>query len=138
MYFYTMGEGCSVLHAAAWNDAPEAARALLDGGADLNARSGPIHQNEPIGWAIVSDAPKAVAALLEHGAEIRKVHRDDAEAGAEGSSANSTATVHWSDGSRSGSCSEGARVAVPEQRPSTWILAPGCRGSCALRRSFGP
>jgi ankyrin repeat protein len=118
IYFYTVGEGCSLLHAAAltdgaetirwlcergadpgvrggydastalhtaaWNDAAEAAEALLDHGADLNAPSGDIHRNEPLGWAIVSGASNAFRVLLERGARVRDAHRRDAEAGARG------------------------------------------------------
>ena len=118
IYFYTIGNGCSLLHAAAaadqaqviewlleegahpdprggydeqtplhaaaWSNAPGAARALIEGGADINAASGPIHGNEPIGWAIVSGASAAVDVLLGYGAVLRDGHRKDADLGAKG------------------------------------------------------
>ncbi len=118
IYFYTIGKGCSLLHAAAatnqvqviqwllgegadpdprggydhgtplhsaaWCDAPDAARALIEGGADINAISGDIHNNEPIGWAIVSGASEAVRVLLECGATVTDGHHEDAECGARG------------------------------------------------------
>ena len=118
IYFYTIGEGCSLLHAAAatnqvqviawllgegadpdprggydhgtplhsaaWCDAPDAARSLIEGGADINAASGDIHDNEPIGWAIVSGASDAVRVFLECGAMVTEGHRKDAERGARG------------------------------------------------------
>ncbi|MGH7504907.1 MAG: ankyrin repeat domain-containing protein, partial [Longimicrobiales bacterium] len=72
------------LHTAAWNDAAAAARALLDAGAAIDARSGEIHRNEPLGWAIVSGAPNIVRLLLERGATVRDNHRDAATRGAGG------------------------------------------------------
>lgn len=118
IYLYTIGEGCSLvhaaaeseqrdailwltahgadvnarggyddatpLHAAAWGNRPVAINALLDAGADINAVSGPMHRNQPIGWAIVSGAVAAFRTLLERGATVRQAHRDDARRGAEG------------------------------------------------------
>ncbi len=118
IYFYTIGDGCSLLHAAAaanqaqvirwllgegadpnprggydrqtplhsaaWHNAPDAARALIEGGANINATSGRVHNNEAIGWAIVSGASEAVRVFLECGAVVSEGHRKDAELGAKG------------------------------------------------------
>ncbi len=118
IYFYTIGDRCSLLHAAAianqarviqwllgegadpnprggydrqtplhsaaWHNAPDAARALIEGGANMNAVSGNIHNNEPIGWAIVSGASEAFNLFLERGAAVKDGHRKDADRGAKG------------------------------------------------------
>jgi len=118
IYAYTIGNGCTLLHAAAranrpamirklaadgadvnarggyddgtplhqaaWCDAAEAIEALADAGARLEAPSGHVHHNEPLGWAIVGGAERAVRALLARGAEIRKWHRKDAAGGVQG------------------------------------------------------
>ena len=57
---------------------------LLDAGANINAASGRIHKNEPLGWAIVSGASEAVRVFLECGAVVSEGHRKDAELGAKG------------------------------------------------------
>jgi ankyrin repeat protein len=72
------------LHQAAWNDSADAIRALLGHGADINIPSGSIHQNSPLGWAIVGGSLSAVETLLEFGATVWANHRDEAEAGVEG------------------------------------------------------
>jgi ankyrin repeat protein len=72
------------LHQAAWHDSVRAAEALLDAGADRDARSGAIHHNEPVGWAIVSGAVGVVRLLLERGCKLRLAHLDDARAGVRG------------------------------------------------------
>jgi ankyrin repeat protein len=72
------------LHGAAWGDKVASIAALLDAGADINAKSGPTHRNEPIGWAIVSGAAGAVRAFLERGAKVRPEHVEDAKRGVEG------------------------------------------------------
>lgn len=72
------------LHTAAWADNPEAAAALIDAGAEINAPSGQTHHNEPIGWAIVGGSLAAVRVLKERGATIREHHRADAKLGAKG------------------------------------------------------
>jgi len=118
IYLYTIGEGCTPLHAAAlaeqpgsirclatlgadlnarggyddgtplhtasWNDKPRAIDALLDAGADINAPSGPMHRNEPVGWAIVGGSVHAARLLIERGAPLRAAHREDAARGARG------------------------------------------------------
>lgn len=72
------------LHQAAWHDSAGAAEALLNAGADRDARSGAIHHNEPVGWAIVSGAVGVVRLLLERGCKLRPTHLDDARAGVRG------------------------------------------------------
>lgn len=72
------------LHATAWRDCPEAASALLDAGANINARSGPMHHNEPIGWAIVGGSVETVRVLISRGCVMRDVHFDDARRGVAG------------------------------------------------------
>ncbi len=118
IYLFTIGEGCTLLHAAvgadqcavirwlaahgadvnarggyddstplhaaAWGDHTDAAHALLDAGADINAPSGRIHDNEPIGWAIVGGAVAAFRALRERGGVVRRTHIEDARKGAAG------------------------------------------------------
>jgi hypothetical protein len=72
------------LHNAAWNDQAAAVTALLDAGADINAASGPMHHNEPIGWAIVGGSYGAFCALKARGAAIKPHHVEDAKKGAAG------------------------------------------------------
>ncbi len=66
------------LHTAAWNNCALSAAALIDNGADIDARSGRIHNNSPAGWAIVSGADDAFNLLLERGAECFPWFLDDA------------------------------------------------------------
>lgn len=118
IYLYTIGEGCTLLHAAAsrghagvirwlashgadlnarggyddatplhsaaWTDQPAAVAALLDAGADINVKSGPMHRNQPLGWAIVAGSLAAAHVLIERGAAIAPHHRQDAAKGAAG------------------------------------------------------
>lgn len=72
------------LHAAAWNDCPEAAEALIDAGAPIDVPSGPMHRNEPIGWAIVGGSVSVFRVLKRRGAAVKPHHVKDAEAGARG------------------------------------------------------
>jgi len=72
------------LHLAAWEDAPEAIAALLDAGAEIDVKSGPMHKNEPIGWAIVGGSARAFHALRARGASLRPHHREDIQRGVEG------------------------------------------------------
>lgn len=74
----------TVLHGAAWNDKAASITALLDAGADIDPKSGAMHRNEPVGWAIVSGAVNAVRVLLERGAAVRADHVEDARKGMEG------------------------------------------------------
>jgi ankyrin repeat protein len=72
------------LHLAAWEDKAEAAAALLDSGADIDAKSGSLHHNEAIGWAIVGGSVGAFRVLLKRGATVRSHHVQDARRGVEG------------------------------------------------------
>lgn len=118
IYHYTVGTGCTLLHAAAaagaaracrwlagrgadpnarggyddgtplhqaaWNNQVEAARALLDGGAKIDERSGHLHNNTPLGWAVVGGSVEMVELLLERGAALLGHIATDAEEGAAG------------------------------------------------------
>lgn len=66
------------LHTAAWSNCVESARALIDNGADIEARSGKIHNNTPAGWAIVAGAEKVFDLLLDRGAQVHSWFLDDA------------------------------------------------------------
>ncbi len=69
----------TALHTAAWCNCVRAAEALLDQGADINIRSGRIHNNSPAGWAIVSGAEAVFRLLMERGAERYEWFLDDAK-----------------------------------------------------------
>ncbi|MCY2983144.1 MAG: ankyrin repeat domain-containing protein [Planctomycetota bacterium] len=66
------------LHTAAWSNCPVSAEALLDVGADINARSGKIHNNSPAGWAVVAGSDKVFDLLINRGAECYEWFLDDA------------------------------------------------------------
>lgn len=73
------------LHIAAWEGSADAALALVHSGAPFDVPSGAQHENEPLGWAIVSGKVDLVKVLLAHGAEVKEHHRrqaSDGEAGA--------------------------------------------------------
>jgi ankyrin repeat protein len=72
------------LHFAAWEDKPAAIHALIDSGADINAKSGSQHDNEPIGWAIVAGSIEAFRTLRARGAKILPHHHTDAQMGISG------------------------------------------------------
>ncbi|HZW08837.1 MAG TPA: ankyrin repeat domain-containing protein, partial [Phycisphaerales bacterium] len=118
IYHYTIGTGCTALHAAAaggsaeavrwliardadpdatggyddgaplhvaaWHDRTDAAAALLDGGADIDKRSGPLHRNTPLGWAIVGGSPGVAGLLVSRGAAVLDHMAGDADRGAAG------------------------------------------------------
>jgi ankyrin repeat protein len=81
IYLYTIGEGCTLLHAAATAGQAGAVRWLGMHGTDVNARGGYDHGTalHAAAWA---DRAEAVAALLDCGAEIDAVsgpmHRNEA------------------------------------------------------------
>lgn len=77
-------DAATPLHVAAWEDAPEAIDALLDAGAEINAKSGPLHRNEPIGWAIVGGSLNAFRTLSARGATIHPHHVEDIRQAAAG------------------------------------------------------
>ena len=66
------------LHTAAWSNCSIAAEALLDRGADIEARSGPLHNNTPAGWAIVAGSAETFGLLLDRGATCHEWFFDDA------------------------------------------------------------
>lgn len=66
------------LHTAAWSNCPIAAEALIDNGADIDAKSGPLHNNTPAGWAIVSGAAEVFDLLIDRGATCHSWFLDDA------------------------------------------------------------
>jgi len=66
------------LHLAAWNDCLEAAKALVDSGADKDAKSGNLHNNSPAGWAIVAGSAKVFDYLIATGAKHFPWFGDDA------------------------------------------------------------
>lgn len=71
-------DSATPLHLAAWNNCPVSAQALLDGGADLEARSGKLHNNTPAGWSIVAGSDEVFALLLDRGAERHPWFLEDA------------------------------------------------------------
>ncbi len=66
------------LHTAAWSNCSVSAEALLDNGADIDARSGKLHNNSPAGWAIVSGSDSVFELLINRGAECHAWFLDDA------------------------------------------------------------
>jgi len=72
------------LHLAAWSNCKKSAVALLENGADIEARSGKMHNNTPAGWAIVAGADSVFELLLEQGAHCHPWFLEDASAGCEG------------------------------------------------------
>lgn len=74
----------TALHIAAWNRCVDAAEALLASGADIEARSGKLHNNTPAGWAIVAGADAVFELLIERGAHCHPWFLDDATDGCNG------------------------------------------------------
>lgn len=74
----------TALHFCAWNDSLEGARKLLDLGAELECRSGKIHENTPMGWAIVSGSARVVKLFIERGAKLLDYYFDEARKGKAG------------------------------------------------------
>jgi ankyrin repeat protein len=66
------------LHTAAWHNCPQSTKALLDQGADVEARSGKLHNNTPAGWAIVAGAAEVFELLMDCGAHCHSWFIDDA------------------------------------------------------------
>ncbi len=67
-------------HGAAWNDNGDMIRSLVEAGAEIDLPSGKIHNNSPVGWAVVNGSADAVEALLGAGVEIKDYYLKDAEA----------------------------------------------------------
>ena len=66
------------LHIAAWSNCSEAAQALINHEADIEARSGKLHNNTPAGWAIVAGADGVFELLIDQGAQCHPWFLDDA------------------------------------------------------------
>ena len=80
IYLFTIGEGCTLLHAAAGADQPRAVQWLAAHGADVNTRGG-YDNGTPLHTAAWGDKAAAVGALLDAGADINaqsgEVHRNE-------------------------------------------------------------
>lgn len=74
----------TALHSAAWNNHVKVAKALIEHGADIEQRSGKIHQNTPLGWAIVAGSSDMVELLIESGCQQHDYYLSDAKAGLKG------------------------------------------------------
>lgn len=72
------------LHFAAWEGRVDAARWLIDHGADIERHSGKIHENTSMGWAIISGHLEIVRLLLERGAVVPDYYIERAKAGERG------------------------------------------------------
>lgn len=77
-------DDATALHLAAWNDLPDSAAALIQCGADVNHRSGSMHNNTPAGWAIVAGSADVFQLLMNSGAKRLEWFNKDAQAGADG------------------------------------------------------
>lgn len=77
-------DSCTALHLAAFDNNVKAAEALIDSGADIEKRSGEIHQNTPMGWAIVAGSADIAKLLLSKGCQIQDYYLSDAQHGIEG------------------------------------------------------
>lgn len=72
------------LHVAAWHNRAAAASKLLDMGGDPELDSGKIHQNTPLGWAVVAGSVEVVELLLSRGVTMRDHYFADARKGMQG------------------------------------------------------
>ncbi len=72
------------LHLAAWSNCKESAIALLENRADIEARSGKMHNNTPAGWAIVAGADMVFELLMDRGAHCHPWFLEDARAACAG------------------------------------------------------
>ena len=72
------------LHIAAWNDNFGVGAKLIALGADINIRSGRIHNNSPAGWAIVAGSDRVFSLLMDHNAQIHPWFAEDAQIAIEG------------------------------------------------------
>ena len=74
----------TALHSAAWNDMSHVAQKLVLRGANIDARSGEIHNNSPAGWAIVAGSADVFCYLMDEGAQVLEWFLGDAEAAVAG------------------------------------------------------
>lgn len=74
----------TAMHMVAWRDYVEVAKALKAVGADIDLRSGSIHDNTPAGWAIVGGSPHVFCFLIDQGAIIQPYFKESIEAGLKG------------------------------------------------------
>ena len=77
-------DDCTPLHWAAWMNKPKIAGVLIENGADLEALTGEIHRNTPMGWACVAGAVEMVHLLLASGAKHEGGHLSTALSGEAG------------------------------------------------------
>ncbi len=74
----------TALHMAAWRNDLPVTKKLVELGAQMDKRSGKIHNNTPAGWAIVGGSADVFCYLIEQGAEIQDYFAKDIEAGLKG------------------------------------------------------
>lgn len=60
------------------------AKKLVELGADIDKRSGDIHNNTPAGWAIIGGSPDVFCHLISMGATIQDYFEEDIEKGLQG------------------------------------------------------
>ena len=72
IYLFTIGEGCTLLHAAVSADQSGSVRWLAANGADVNARGG-YDDGTPLHAAAWNDRAGPIGALLDAGADINAV-----------------------------------------------------------------
>lgn len=77
-------DNATPLHLAAWNDSLEVSRVLVENRADVNARSGELHNNSPAGWAIVAGSADVFDYLMDSDAEVLDWFHDDAKRAVQG------------------------------------------------------
>lgn len=77
-------DASTALHTVAWHNFAETAEALIELGADIEQRSGEIHNNTPMGWAIVAGSADVAEVLIQHGCERHDYYIEDAKAGLAG------------------------------------------------------
>ena len=72
------------MHMVAWRDELAVAKKLVELGAEIDLRSGKIHNNTPAGWAIVGGSPNVFCYLIDQGAVIQDYFESDIKAGLAG------------------------------------------------------
>jgi len=74
----------AALHVAAWHGHADGVEHLVGLGAAIDQVSGSIHENTPLGWALVNGKADVVERLLTLGAKVLPHHRTDLMSAAEG------------------------------------------------------